>query len=104
MQNHWKVLMGRNVQGIGFGVPAEVVAQLDQFADSKGVSRSEAARAAIAVGLPLLQLGIALNAERALTILEHTQLALSLLVERQYPEDVNELINQALSNVREYHA
>ena len=54
--------------------------------------------------LPLLNLGIALNAERALTILEHTQLALSLLVERQYPEDVNELIDMALRNVREYHA
>ena len=104
MLHLWKVFMGRNFQGIGFGVPADVVDQLDVFAASKGVSRSEAARAAIAVGLPLLQLGVALNAERALTILEHTQLALSLLVERQYPEDVNELIDMAMRNVREYHA
>ena len=95
--------MGRNFQGIDFGGPADAVDQLDVFAASKGVSRSEAARVAIAVGLPFLQLDVALDPERALTILEHTQLALSLLVERQYSEDVNELIDMAMRNVREYH-
>ncbi|KHS49376.1 MAG: hypothetical protein KJ876_07245 [Alphaproteobacteria bacterium] len=96
--------MGKVFKGIGIGLSEEVLRELDAFATSKGVSRAEAIRASIAVGLPLLNLGIALNAERALTILEHTQLALSLLVERQYPEDVNELIDMALRNVREYHA
>jgi hypothetical protein len=52
----------------------------------------------------MLELGIALNGQRALTILEHTQLALSLLVERQYPEDSDELIRAAMRNVREHHA
>ena len=77
---------------------------VDQLAASRGVSRSEAIRIALEVGIPLLKAGLSLNAERAVTILEHTQLALSLLVERQYPEDVNELIDMALRNVREYHA
>lgn len=104
MHNHWKVCMGKNIKGIGVGLSPEAIDQLDAFATAKSISRAEAIRASVAVGLPLLQLGMAVNAERALTILEHTQLALSLLVERQYPEDVNELINQALSNVREYHA
>lgn len=95
---------GKKYKGIGVGLSYEAIKQLDTFAASKGVSRAEAIRASVAVGLPLLQLGVALNAQRALTILEHTQLALSLLVERQYPEDVNELIDMAMRNVHEYHA
>jgi hypothetical protein len=35
--------------------------------------------------------------------LEHTQLALSLIVQEQYPADAEHLIAQALSNVREHH-
>ena len=96
--------MGKNIHGIGVGLTTEGLEQLDRYALDKGVSRSEAARIAIMVGLPLLKLGIAINGQRALTILEHTQLALSLLVERQYPEDSDELIRAAMRNVREHHA
>ena len=96
--------MARNLQGIGLGVSRQIVTKLDSFASAKGISRSEAARTAISIGLPMLELGIALNGQRALTILEHTQLALSLLVERQYPEDSDELIRAAMRNVREHHA
>ena len=95
--------MGKNIHGIGVGLSAPSLAELDAFAKEKGVSRSEAARVAIAVGLPMLRLGIAINGQRALTILEHTQLALSFLVERQYPEDSDELVRAAMRNVREYH-
>lgn len=95
--------MARNIQGIGFGVPAEVIRELDAFASGRGISRSEAARTALAVGLPMLKLGIAINGQRALTILEHTQLALSLLIDRQYPEDSHDLVRLAMKNVREHH-
>ncbi|KEO90492.1 hypothetical protein EH31_10415 [Erythrobacter longus] len=96
--------MVTKLQSVGVTLSPHIVDQIDELAKARGVSRSEAIRISVDIGLPLLKLGMALNTERALTILEHTQLALSLLVERQYPEDVNELINQALSNVREYHA
>ncbi|MEO1489466.1 MAG: ribbon-helix-helix domain-containing protein, partial [Pseudomonadota bacterium] len=96
--------MGKNFQSVGVTLSPRIIDQVDRLAEARGVSRSEAIRISVDVGIPLLQLGLALNTERALTILEHTQLALSLLVERQYPEDVNELINQALANVRDYHA
>ncbi|MEL7196745.1 MAG: ribbon-helix-helix domain-containing protein [Pseudomonadota bacterium] len=96
--------MVTKLQSVGVTLSPHTVDQIDELAKARGVSRSEAIRISVDIGLPLLKLGMALNTERALTILEHTQLALSLLVERQYPEDVNELINQALSNVREYHA
>ncbi len=96
--------MVTKLQSVGVTLGPHIVDQIDELAKARGVSRSEAIRISVDIGLPLLKLGKALNTERALTILEHTQLALSFLVERQYPEDVNELINQALSNVREYHA
>lgn len=96
--------MGKNIHGIGVGLTTEGLEQLDRYALDKGVSRSEAARVAIMVGLPLLKLGIAINGQRALTILEHTQLALSLIVERQWPEDSDELIRVAMRNVREHHS
>jgi len=51
----------------------------------------------------MLKLGIAINGQRALTILEHTQLALSLLIDRQYPEDSHDLVRLAMKNVREHH-
>lgn len=96
--------MGKNIHGIGVGLTTEGLEQLDRYALDKGVSRSEAARVAIMVGLPLLKLGIALNGQRALTILEHTQLSLSLIVQRQWPEDSDELIRVAMRNVREHHS
>lgn len=96
--------MGKNIHGIGVGLTTEGLEQFDRYALDKGVSRSEAARVAIMVGLPLLKLGIAINGQRALTILEHTQLALSLIVERQWPEDSDELIRVAMRNVREHHS
>ena len=104
MLNFAEFCMGKNIHGIGVGLTTEGLEQLDRYALDKGVSRSEAARVAIMVGLPLLKLGIAINGQRALTILEHTQLALSLIVERQWPEDSDELIRVAMRNVREHHS
>ena len=47
--------MAKNIHGIGVGLSAPSLAELDAFAKEKGVSRSEAARVAIAVGLPMLK-------------------------------------------------
>lgn len=96
--------MERKFQSVGVTLSPQMVAKLDHLASSRGVSRSEAIRVSLELGVPLLNLGIALNGQRALTILEHTQLALSLLVERQYPEDSEELVRAAMRNVREHHA
>ena len=96
--------MASNYKGIGVGFSANALEDLDAYAATQGITRAEAIRTAVGIGLPMLKLGIALNGQRALTILEHTQLALSLLVERQYPEDSDELIRAAMRNVREHHA
>ncbi|MBN06093.1 CopG family transcriptional regulator [Ponticaulis sp.] len=96
--------MERKLQSVGVTLSPQMVDKLDHLASSRGVSRSEAIRVSLELGVPLLHLGIAINGQRALTILEHTQLALSLLVQKQYPEDSDELIEIAMRNVREHHA
>lgn len=96
--------MKESLKGVGVGLPPAMLTELDAYAAIKGLSRSEAIRVAIAVGLPMLKLGIAVNTQRTLAILEHTQLALSLLVERQYPDDAGSLVDIAFQNVEEYHA
>lgn len=62
---------------IGVSLTADLTSCVDDFATEKGVSRSEIIRAALAVGMPLLKIGSGFNIERALVILEHTQLALT---------------------------
>lgn len=90
-------------KGIGVGFAPDILADLDRYALERGVSRAEAIRASVNVGLPMLRLGIALNAERTLTILEHTQLALSTIIDREYPDVGTGLIQEAMQNVREHH-
>ncbi|GGC39077.1 hypothetical protein Q9K01_13000 [Qipengyuania sp. DY56-A-20] len=96
--------MASTYKGIGVGFSPDALEALDAYAAAQGITRAEVIRTSVNIGLPMLKLGIALNGQRALTILEHTQLALSLLVERQYPEDSDELIRAAMRNVREHHA
>lgn len=88
---------------VGICLHPETIEELDRLAQAKAVSRSELVRAAVSVGLPMLSLGVALNIERALTILEHTQLALSLIAEREYPAEAELLLDMAFRNVEEYH-
>lgn len=88
---------------VGINFPPQTLAQLDQLAEARGISRTEIVRAAVSVALPLMQLGLAVNTRRTLAILEHTQLALSLLVERESPEDAAELLRLAFQNVDAHH-
>ena len=96
--------MASTYKGIGVALAPDAIKSLEEFAEANGITRAEAIRTSVNIGLPMLRLGIRVNADRALTILEHTQLALSLLVERQYPEDVEELVKLAVANMREHHA
>lgn len=96
--------MPRLHKGLGVSLSHEVIADLESYATASNITRAEAIRVAISVGLPLLKLGAAINTRRTLAILEHTQLALSLMIERQYPEDARQLLTMALRNVDDYHA
>ena len=105
--------MASTYKGIGVGFSPDALEALDAYAAAQGITRAEVIRTSVNIGLPMLKLGIALNGQRALTILEHTQLehrqadidgGAYYLVERQYPEDSDELIRAAMRNVREHHA
>ncbi len=88
---------------VGINFPPDTLAEIDKIAGERGLSRAEIVRSAISIGFPLMQLGLAVNARRTLAILEHTQLALSMMVEREYPDDAGELLRMAFQNVDAHH-
>lgn len=88
---------------VGINLPPQTLEQLDLLAGQRGFSRSEIVRAAIGVALPLMQMGVAVNTRRTLAILEHTQLALSLLMEREFPNEARELLRLGFQNVDTHH-
>jgi hypothetical protein len=88
---------------VGINFPPQTLADIDRLAAERGISRTEVVRGAVTVALPLMQLGLAVNTRRALAILEHTQLALSLLMEREFPEDAAELLRLGFTNVDAHH-
>ena len=95
--------MTTNLKGIGVGLAPEQIADIERLAADRKVSRSEAIRLAIAVGLPMLRMGMAVNTRRTLVILEHTQLVLSMMAERQYPDDAAQILQMAFENVDTHH-
>ncbi|KHL24296.1 hypothetical protein PK98_15155 [Croceibacterium mercuriale] len=95
--------MSKRTQSVGVAFPADILAEVDQLAADRSMSRTELVCAAIRVGLPLMRIGIAVNTRRTLAILEHTQLALSLLIERESPDDAAELLRLAFRNVDAHH-
>lgn len=95
--------MEQKYKCVGINFPPHTLAEIDRIAGERGVSRAELVRSAINIGFPLMKLGLAVNARRTLAILEHTQLALSHLVERESPEDAAELLRLAFQNVDAHH-
>lgn len=89
---------------VGVKLTDSLLSEVDALALSKGTSRSEIIRTALTVGLPLLKVGVSPDIGRILTIIEHTQLALSLIVDRQYPEDAEPVLEMAIRNVGEFHS
>jgi len=88
---------------VGIALAPNVIKELDAMAARASISRSEVMRMAVGIGLPLMQSGFAINPERILTILEHTQLALALLIEKECPERTRDLIALAKARVEEHH-
>ncbi len=86
--------------GVTFG--PQTADKIDELANVRGAFRFEAIQISADTGLSLLKFVMAFNADRAFSILKHAQFALP--VERQCSEGVDQLINQALSNVCECHA
>lgn len=95
--------MSKKTQSVGVAFPTDILTEIDQLAAARSMSRTELVCAAIRVALPLMTIGVAVNTRRTLAILEHTQLALSLLMEREFPNEAAELLRLGFSNVDAHH-
>ena len=89
---------------VGFRLSEADVAAIDDLASKRGCSRSEAARLAIMVGLPVIRSGIALNMERVALLLEYTQACVDLIVTREHADYADEIEAIARQRVADFHA
>ncbi|MDF1834991.1 MAG: ribbon-helix-helix protein, CopG family [Alteraurantiacibacter sp. bin_em_oilr2.035] len=93
----------QNCGPIGVQFPLPVLEEIERLAAAKDVSRSEIIRSCVNLALPLFKANVSPDISRILAIVEHTQLALSLLVERNFPEDAEPVLDMAVRNVADFH-
>lgn len=96
--------MNAKSRGVGIKFQPRMLEELDAFAAERRMSRAEVVRLAVDIGLPLMKMGLAINARRTMAILEHTQLALSFMMEQNHPEEAAELLKLAFQNVDAHHS
>ena len=89
---------------IGFQVSTADLASLDEIAVKNGCSRSEAARNALRLGLPLALAGHSLDVRRLILLLEYTQAAVDLIVHREHGDLAQGLEQIAHERMEEFHA
>lgn len=76
---------------------------LDQACTALGRTRSEVARAALANGLPLVRAGHSIDLRRLITLIEHTQACIDVIINREHADAATQLIELALQRVEEFH-
>lgn len=89
---------------LGFRLGAEELKTVDSLAASLDCSRSEAARSALRLGLPLAKAGHSLDIRRLILLLEYTQLAVDVIVQREHSDAAPELEQLAQQRMEKYHA
>jgi hypothetical protein len=92
-----------HLQSIGVRLPSSVISAVEQAAAAKGTSRTETARNAIMLGLPLLEAGINPDIKRLIFLLENLNLGMTLLLDKEHEQDISKLIRMAADNVDTYH-
>ncbi|WP_156521880.1 hypothetical protein [Croceicoccus mobilis] len=93
----------QNCGAVGIQFPRPLMEEIDNLASAKDVSRAEIVRSCVRLALPLIKANITPDIGRLITIAEHTQLALSLLVERNFPDDAEPVLDMAIRNLGEFH-
>ncbi len=89
---------------LGFRLSEADLAAIDTLAGKRGCSRSEAARLALMIGLPLASSGIVLNMERVALLLEYTQACVDLIVTREHADYADRIEAIARQRVADFHA
>ena len=75
----------------------------DEIAAKRGISRADTLRLALDVGLPLLNGGVNPDIKRLVFLLENVNLGLTLLLDKEHPDDVPKIIELAVANVETHH-
>ena len=91
-------------QFLSFRVSQTELDALDAIATQRGASRSEIARSALALGVPLLAAARSINVTRMLILLEYTQAALDLIITREHADFAEKLPLIAQERMDTYHA
>ncbi len=89
---------------LSFRLESEELAGIDTLAKFLGCSRSEAARRALRVGLPLARAGHSIDVRRLILLLEYTQAAVDLIVHREHGDLAPGLEQVAHQRMEEFHA
>lgn len=87
----------------GIALNRDLASALDKYADSASLTRSDAARRALAIGLPLLEGGVNPDIKRLIFLLENLNLGMTLLLDKEHEQDISKLIRMAADNVDTYH-
>lgn len=88
---------------VAFRLTSDEMAALDAFASIQKCSRSDAARTAIAYGLPLAQNGNTINILRLAMCIERMQAMLDMIIHREHPDAVSRLEEISRERVVTYH-
>ena len=89
---------------IGFRLSGSDLALLDAVVAKRNFGRSEAIRAALSIGLPLLEAGHSFNLKRSLLLLEYIQAGMDLIITREHSDFADKLPLIAQERMDTYHA
>jgi hypothetical protein len=93
-----------NNHHVTFRLSGSDLAALDDFAQKRGCSRSEATRFVFHFGLPLAAASHTFNVTRVLLILEQLSASMDLIVTREHPDYAEKIIDIAQERVEVHHA
>lgn len=96
--------MNTKTPNISFRLRSEDSFAIDDVAEKRGCSRSEAARMALMFGIPMLQHGHSLNITRVAVLLEYIQAGLDVIISREHTDMADKLLDVALERVSKFHA
>ena len=89
---------------LGFRLGENELATVDSIAKLQNCSRSEAARSALRLGLPLARAGHSIDIPRLILLLEYMQASIDVIINREHADAADELIQIAQQRMEQFHA
>ncbi len=89
---------------LGFRLGADELAGIDSLANAQSCSRSEAARSALRLGLPLARAGHSIDIHRLVLLLEYMQASIDVIINREHADAADQLVELAQQRMEQFHA